>query len=380
MKERKPLTKREIFGKIADFSENFPKYHEPPEKHYVYGVRFKEFIARLKNQIGLSDEIEHHKDAVFQLSYTCPGYPKHNSSFDENTNIYGQRYMGIRCFVLPLVKKHVEEYFDERRDSDGTDKLPEDQLFEIKFRMPKPEDEWARYSAYKAEVEVYLARIKSSIGEELYKELTLILKNIFSEHYFFPEWGLPDEWHGGRLGYKEKRPLTSDELKRHRIKGLEEFFAVADVKLASVSKNHTQPISPIALHDDAQSKQPLLKMHLDDYGRVFVNNELIATPVSGGDTDVLMRKLLVDQKNELDSKDISDVKGKGKRTIPKIITDLGFIGPVRALFFPAISDKKLVFRRELYLKDLEKAKITVEHVMKELSQSKKIERSRKESK
>ena len=121
-------------------------------------------------------------------------------------------------------------------------------------------------------------------------------------------------------------------------------------------------------------------MHLDDYGRVFVNNELIATPVSGGDTDVLMRKLLVDQKNELDSKDISDVKGKGKRTIPKIITDLGFIGPVRALFFPAISDKKLVFRRELYLKDLEKAKITVEHVMKELSQSKKIERSRKESK
>lgn len=112
--DKRKLTEDEIMKKIQDFTENFPMYNELPEKHYMYEARFKEFITRLQKQISLSDEIRNHALAVFNPSYTCPGYPGYNKLFDSNTNKYGQRYMGIRFFVLPLLKKHVEEYFKER--------------------------------------------------------------------------------------------------------------------------------------------------------------------------------------------------------------------------------------------------------------------------
>ncbi len=131
---------------------------------------------------------------------------------------------------------------------------------------------------------------------------------------------------------------------------------------------------------DVKLDDPILIVHLDDYGRVYINQQLVATPVSGGDVDVLMSKLLKEKKTELNIKDISEIKAKGKRTIAKIITDLGFRGAVRQLFFPSISDKKLVFRCKIYRKDLENAKITEQHVLDELSQSKKVKVSRKKSK
>lgn len=124
---KKELTKDEIMKKIQDFMDNFPRYDKPPElpeKHHIYEVRLKEFIKRLHGQIGLSDEIRNHALAVFNESYTCPGYPKYNRIFDEKTNMYGQRYMGIRFFVLPLIKNYVGEYFDESKKDEATAREP----------------------------------------------------------------------------------------------------------------------------------------------------------------------------------------------------------------------------------------------------------------
>ncbi len=277
-----------------------------------------------------------------------------------------------------------------------------EQIVDLKKRIPKPDEGLAQYSSYRAELEVFLTRMKQKISEELYKELHTMLQNIFSENYFFPEFGLPDEWHGGRLGYKEKRSLTPDELKHHRIKGLEEFFAVAQVKvlaaceqLGSSLPKHNSYSMPLGASKEntitstadypsapkeTELEKPIFTMGRDSYGRVFINETLVATPVAGGDTDILMVKLLIDKKDELDLKDIAEIKNGGNRTISKIITDLGFRGSVRNLFFSSISDKKLVFHRQVYSKDLEKGKITQQHVLDQLSQSKKVEVSRKESK
>ncbi|MBI2589627.1 hypothetical protein HYW32_01150 [Candidatus Berkelbacteria bacterium] len=113
-KNEKPLTKEGILKKITEFTEKFPRYDAPPEEHYIYQARFQEFITRIRSQIGLTNEIESHTVAVFDSSYICPGYSKNNKLFSEKTNMYGQRYMGIRFYILPLLKKYIEDFFAEK--------------------------------------------------------------------------------------------------------------------------------------------------------------------------------------------------------------------------------------------------------------------------
>lgn len=203
-----PLTKEEIMNKIKDFSENFPMYNKPPEEHYRYQVYFIEFLVKVKTQIGLSEEIERHALAVFDPSYTCPGYPGYDKQFSQKTNIYGQRYMGIRSYILPLLKDYVEENYKESTDqSDQTKKKKQKDI------LPSW-DGTQRLIYHRSKRKLFVNDASLSVPKHLAPQ-TEVLLDLAVERYNKDEnWVVVGRW--SEVLHKEGNPCKGDENRAFR--------------------------------------------------------------------------------------------------------------------------------------------------------------------
>ncbi len=90
-------------------------------------------------------------------------------------------------------------------------------------------------------------------------------------------------------------------------------------------------------------------------GHLLINERLLIKPTSGSVGDRFAEYILRSDHPcplIIPKEELTRIRSTDKKEIPKIITDLGFKGDLRTIFFPAVSKNQVTFVNPIYEKDL----------------------------